>query len=121
MQQETLAQIELQQAQSFEEEYWREKSRIKWLCEGDRNIGFFHKLTKIGNSSKAMSMIRKEDEILDNQATIEHHVLSYFSSLYASSNDCVDNDLISTVVPHSIFSSDNDFLMLKKLKMQYSQ
>lgn len=70
-QQEVLAQIDLQKALKFEEDLWREKARIKWHCEGDRNTGFFHRITKIRNCSKAMNMLKNGDEILDEPAAIE--------------------------------------------------
>lgn len=47
IQQETLAQVELHQALSFEEEFWKEKAKVNWHCNGDRNTSYFHRLTKI--------------------------------------------------------------------------
>lgn len=77
IQQEALAQVELHQALSFEEEFWREKARINWHCSGDRNTSYFHRLTKINQASKSMTMLRKDDTLLIDQTDIEHHVLDY--------------------------------------------
>lgn len=37
------AQLQLQKALHFQEEFWRDKSRINWHKFGDRNTAFFQK------------------------------------------------------------------------------
>lgn len=54
-----------------------------------------------------MSMICKGEEILDNIVDIEHHVVDYYSGLFASENSCVQNDLINTTIPNLVTSADN--------------
>jgi len=49
MEQEKQAQINLQQSLNIEEIFWKEKSKVKWHLEGDRNTSFFHRTTKIKN------------------------------------------------------------------------
>ena len=39
----------------MEEVSWRQKSREIWLREGDKNIGFFHKMT---NAHKRSNWLR---------------------------------------------------------------
>lgn len=62
---ERKAQEDLQKALHFEEQFWKDRSRVKWHAEGDRNTSFFM-VTKIRNASKQMKMLRKWDIILDN-------------------------------------------------------
>lgn len=68
---------------------------------------------KIRQVTKSMSVLKNGDLILDDNDAIAIHVLRYYSSLYASSNDCIPNDLISSVVPSLVSSDDNN--MLSKL------
>lgn len=100
----------LQQALSCEEEFWREKSRLNWHCHGDGNTNFFHQVTKIRYASKSMSVLKDGEFIIDEQGGIEQHVLNFFSTLYASNNDCVPNDLISRGVPSMVTDANNDIL-----------
>lgn len=44
---ESKAQLNLESALCKEDEFWREKSRIKWHSNGDRNTNFFHTYAKI--------------------------------------------------------------------------
>ena len=54
----------------LEEISWRQKSREIWLKEGDRNTGFFHRMTNSHRRRNSISSIRingrnlvKEDEV----------------------------------------------------------
>lgn len=110
LQQEAEAQIEFQQALACEEEFCREKSRLNWHCYGDRNTSFFHRVTKIRHASKSMSILKKGEEILEDQESIAQHVLQYYTSLYATNNDCVSNNLIGNVIPKLVSGPDNAML-----------
>ncbi|PNY04330.1 serine/threonine-protein phosphatase 6 regulatory [Trifolium pratense] len=43
MNQEKQAQVDLELALNIEEAFWKEKAKIKWSLEGDRNTKFFHR------------------------------------------------------------------------------
>lgn len=116
LEQEAILQSELQQALHYEEEYWREKSRVKWHCQGDRNTSYFHRLTKIRYASKAMSMLKVGDSIIDSPNDIVQHVLNFYSNLYVVPNNCQSNDLISRVVPNLVSQEDNRILTMMPSK-----
>ncbi|XP_019433032.1 PREDICTED: uncharacterized protein LOC109339940, partial [Lupinus angustifolius] len=94
--QEDLAQTELLQA--FEME------------EGDRNTAFFHRVSKIRQSTKAISMLRVGDTILSNQDEIARHILDYFTGIFASLNITTPNSLIDSVIPNLVSKEDNRHL-----------
>ncbi|XP_019435167.1 PREDICTED: uncharacterized protein LOC109341679 [Lupinus angustifolius] len=105
-----LAQKELLVALNYEEEFWKEKSRLKWKINGDRNTSYFHKIAKIMFATKSMSMLRKEDTTLLDQHAIEEHVLDYFTNLYASDNETLPSSLISQAIPQLVSDEDNSML-----------
>lgn len=89
---EKQAQCQFQKALAFEEEFWRDKARIKWFTQGDRNTTLFHKIAKIRQVTNQMNVLKNGDLILENQQDIEEHVLAYYESLYASENTCSESD-----------------------------
>lgn len=48
--------------------------------------------------------------MLDSKASIEDHVLSYYTALYASEDECVQSDIIQRVIPNSVSREDNAML-----------
>lgn len=108
--QELTAQIELHQALSFQEAFWKEKTWMKWYAHGDRSTTYFHKVTKIRNSIKQLSILKVGSSVLDKQSDIENHILEFYSNLYAYDNSCSDNGLVDSVIPALVSSEDNSFL-----------
>ncbi|XP_019451747.1 PREDICTED: uncharacterized protein LOC109353840 [Lupinus angustifolius] len=110
--QEAIAQQELLQALLVEEAFWKEKARMNWHTNGDRNTSFFHIVAKVRQNTKALTMLKEGDNILTNHDDIATHVLDYFTVLYASSNNVVSNGLISSIIPSLVTEEDN-FLLTK--------
>lgn len=109
------AQKDLQIARGIQEEIWRGKSRVNWFTHGDRNTSYFHKVAKIRNSSRQINILKSGDLTLENQSDIEHHVLDFFSTLYASENSCTDSGFVRKVIPHLVSVSAEDNSMLTGL------
>ncbi|XP_019460146.1 PREDICTED: uncharacterized protein LOC109359906 [Lupinus angustifolius] len=93
LEEDRVAQQTLIQALTIEEEFWKQKSRLNWFTSGDRNTSFFHRVTKIRNSSKSLTMLRSGGSLLTDQSAIE--------TLHCH------NDMVSTVVPALINDADN--------------
>ncbi|CAL5204850.1 unnamed protein product [Lathyrus oleraceus] len=61
LEQEKAAKIEPDYSLQIEDVFWREKARAKWNCEGDKNTAYFHRLTKIKQATKKISMLNIEN------------------------------------------------------------
>lgn len=110
LEEETTAQVKLHKALLDQEEFWKEKARINWHCQGDRNTAFFHKVAKIRNASKRMSILKNGNVILDKAEDIEQHVLQYYKALFATDNSCCPNQLVEDVIPPLVSAEDNVML-----------
>lgn len=104
--------LDLDHALSFKEAFWKEKSRIEWALEGDRNTTYFHKLAKINHSTKSIVSLRVDDSILTNQSDIASHVMNHFTSLFNSTSFLQDNDLIHEVISPVITKNINHLLTI---------
>lgn len=69
---------------SIEESYFRQRSRINWLNEGDGNTSFFHRLTQVRNSLNSIRSfcLANGDQITDPLA-MGQIAISHFQKILA--------------------------------------
>lgn len=108
--QEQKVQCELQQAFHFQDHMRKEKSRMNWFSQGDRNTKFFQKMATIRNVSKQITMLKCGYDILTSSADLEKHIVDYFESLFTGDNGCVNNGIIEDVIPKAVSEGDNEML-----------
>ncbi|XP_019435172.1 PREDICTED: uncharacterized protein LOC109341683 [Lupinus angustifolius] len=105
------AQLNLLKVLSMEDDFWKEKSRINWHMNGDRNTNFFHKIIKIRQVSKSMTVLKDGERIISNQDELATHTLDYFTTLFATPNELNPNLLIQNVIPHMVLHKENTDLI----------
>lgn len=64
-------------------------------------------MAEVKHSIKQMSILKNGDLLLDSPSLLEQHVVQYYSNLYASENDCVDNGLVEKFIPKLVSNEDN--------------
>lgn len=70
-----------------EETFWFQKSRVKWIQDGERNTAFFHK-SKLARRRKNKILTLEIDGIWEkNQDILQLHALNYFQSLFFDSRE----------------------------------
>ncbi|RVX05721.1 Transposon TX1 uncharacterized 149 kDa protein [Vitis vinifera] len=80
----TLRRKELEDVLLKEEVQWRQKSRVKWIKEGDCNSKFFHRVATCRRSRKFIkSLISERGETLNNIEDISEEIVNFFGNLYS--------------------------------------
>uniref|UniRef100_A0A2N9EM59 Reverse transcriptase domain-containing protein n=1 Tax=Fagus sylvatica TaxID=28930 RepID=A0A2N9EM59_FAGSY len=89
---------ELNHLISQEEIYWRQRSRISWMKDGDRNTKFFHECASQRKRKNEISRLRNQygDWVLD-KTEMEGMVNNYFNNLFTSSNPVGIPNVVSLV------------------------
>jgi hypothetical protein len=67
---------------------WHQKSRAKWIQDGDRNTRYYHLKTIKRRKKNRIVMLRKEDgEWVDDEATLKNMVNSHYEDLFTDTGE----------------------------------
>jgi len=79
---EQCIQQDLSRRDKQEETLWRQKSRIKWLKEGDKNNKFFHNsMINRRTHNHIMSLRTETREVLESHKDFEDELQTHFSQI----------------------------------------
>ncbi|XP_062006018.1 uncharacterized protein LOC133723218 [Rosa rugosa] len=74
-----------EQIRDAEALFWKQKSRDKWLCEGDRNTKFFHLTTMIRRRRNKIDGLFDANGICyDNPTIMKQTAVSFFKNLFSA-------------------------------------
>ena len=71
----------------MEEVSWRQKSRETWLKEGNRNTGFFHRMTNSHRRRNSIRSISINGRNFVKESEIKEGLVGAFQSLLTASNN----------------------------------
>jgi hypothetical protein len=104
-----------------EEAMARQRSRIQWLKEGDRNTAFFHAKAKDRARSNSISSLKRDDgSFCSNQSEMEHMAASFYKNLFKAQDNTVP-ELITEFVPRKVTDAMNDHLCAPYLDAEIEQ
>lgn len=86
---------------------WKEKTRVQWFLYCDKNIAYFHRLTKIKVVSHKITRLKERDYYLKDQQDIEHHLLAYYHNLFTFKNERQVTNMIRNSYPSLVINADN--------------
>ncbi|KAI9187344.1 hypothetical protein LWI28_027039 [Acer negundo] len=92
--------------------FYRDRSRVRWLHDGDRNTSFFHASIKRRQYRNTISAISINGVLSEDRPNIREHIISYYSGLFSSDVSRVGRDLsiIDDVIPSLVTTVKNAFL-----------
>ena len=67
--------------------FWRQKSRVLWLREGDRNSKYFHALVNKRRARNRITQLLDENgNVVEDEEGLVAIATSYFRQIFESSN-----------------------------------
>ncbi|CAA0828650.1 Unknown protein, partial [Striga hermonthica] len=102
---------ELNAAHKQEELHWQQRSKVKWLKEGDSNTKFFHAYTLQKRKQNAISrLLTPSGRVLTSHEDIENHISTFYSELFTSEGSW-DEESIVHLIPQTISDDMNQTLL----------
>jgi hypothetical protein len=96
---------ELDELLHREEMMWRQRSRIDWLKEGDRNTKFFHRKASWRQNKNKIERIKDARGVwLDNPDEIKANTNQFFKNLYTRDQTICPDELLNMI--HSPISQE---------------
>ena len=91
---------EIQGLKAKEEIMWKQRSRVNWLREGDRNTRYFH--CKANQWNKHNYILGFEDDNglwIEDESRMGGLVKDYFTNIFTSSNPFGFDDVLNGMLP----------------------
>ncbi|KAL6178468.1 hypothetical protein ACLB2K_049986 [Fragaria x ananassa] len=107
LQKECELQANLSESLRLQELFLKEKSRLRWISEGDRNTTFFHAMCHARRARSSIILLRDGDQVYQDPLTIQNHIVTYYTDLFANHANYCDTGLISWVIPSLITDDEN--------------
>ncbi|XP_057803415.1 uncharacterized protein LOC131018702 [Salvia miltiorrhiza] len=108
---EVAAQARINTTLSRKHSLLRQKSRVSWLQDGDRNTAFFHKMMQYKRTPHLISHLTIDGSIEYDQTIISNHIVNYFSQLFhETSQEEVDITAIEASIDPMIDNFHNALL-----------
>ncbi|EOY14356.1 Uncharacterized protein TCM_033752 [Theobroma cacao] len=95
---------------NVEEIFWKQKSGVKWVVEGERNTKFFHmRMQKKRIRSHIFKVQEPDGRWIEDQEQLKQSAIEYFSSLLKA-EPCDISRFQNSLIPSIISNSENELL-----------
>ncbi|XP_027090440.2 uncharacterized protein [Coffea arabica] len=92
---------------TIEEGFWKQKARVKWAVEGDKNSKYFHDIVAEKRRKAIIHRIRKANgEWVDSEGQIGCEAVSFFQDLFTAEASVQPQDFLR-VIPRLVSEQDN--------------
>ncbi|CAN1159468.1 hypothetical protein LINPERPRIM_LOCUS20433 [Linum perenne] len=100
---------------SAEESFYRQKARVHWITEGDKNTGYFHKSMKARHARNLISVTKKNDGSLCTSVDqIASEAIDFYQRLLGTEDPEAPGqtvDYFQDLFPQRVFSADSQMLI----------
>jgi hypothetical protein len=76
----------------------KQRSRVEWLCEGDRNTGYFHAIIKQrSRANKILALKRPDGSLCTTQAELEDLAMNFYKNLFTAQDQTSPEEILQFV------------------------
>jgi hypothetical protein len=88
----------------------KQRSRVLWLAEGDRNTSFFHAKARERSRSNKVVSLRKEDGTYAScQNELESMAINFYTNMFTAQENTIP-EVITNFVPSKVTTEMNERL-----------
>ncbi|KAK3212711.1 hypothetical protein Dsin_017417 [Dipteronia sinensis] len=93
--------------------FYCDRSRVKWLNDGDRNSSFFHASVRRRQYMNPLSSLSINGVLTDDRLIIRDHIIKFYSNLFSLDSSRVDTEfsVVEDVIPSLVTDVENAFLI----------
>ncbi|KAK2656069.1 hypothetical protein Ddye_009121 [Dipteronia dyeriana] len=93
--------------------FYRNRSRVKWLHDGDRNSSFFHASVRRRQYQNVLSSLLINGVLTDDRLIIKDHIIEFYSNLFSSDPSWVEIDfsMVEDLIPSLLTDVENAFMV----------
>jgi hypothetical protein len=70
-----------------EESYWQQRSRERWLLQGDNNNSFFHRISNGCKRKRTIFSMKDGDNVIQGTADMLNHATAFYKNLFGPATD----------------------------------
>jgi hypothetical protein len=90
---------------------WRQRSRVQWLAEGDKNTRFFHlRASQRKKRNKISRLIQPDGTVTEEEQVMASMTREFYEQLYSSEGVTNMGEVID-VIPHKVTPDMNEKLL----------
>ena len=94
--------------------FWKQKARVKWVQEGERNTNFFHNsVVHNRNSSRIQRLKTRDGNRVEKRWDIEAELTQHFSEILREDGGDRGQDIeqITSLIPRLVTGENNEMLI----------
>ena len=99
----------------------KDKCRIKWLQQGDRNSKNFYTTLARHRPLAGIHSLMINGTLVSDADIMQNHIVEYFSNLFSAPNIQRDYSFVNQIIPLFVSPNDNNLLLRVHMDLEIKE